>query len=172
MRIKKFFMHTGIVLAGVLLLLGIPFFTTDYFKTMLNKEDMDAVSSASVTIAQPSGEYIVLINEDMHDNEENLNTWINFFNGEEITYLFEDIACSVAKGDAGALTMAQSFQSRLPEKQMSIQTEDATLLMSRADNGKYDIIIASKEYAESYDLDTAYGENAKLINIVSEGNRK
>jgi hypothetical protein len=171
MRIKKVFMHTGIVLAGVLLLLGIPFFATDYFKTLLN-EDMDAITSASVTIDQPSGEYIVLINQNMHDNQENLNTWIQFFSGEEISYLFEDISCSVAVGDTGALTMAQSFQSRLPEKQMSIQTEDATLLMSRADNGKYDIIIISKEYAESYDIATAYGENTRLINIVSEGNKE
>jgi galactitol-specific phosphotransferase system IIB component len=171
MRIKNFFKHTGIVLAGVLLLLGIPFVTTDYFKTIVNG-DVDAVSSASVIINQPSGEYIVLLNRELHTNEENLTTWIQFFRGEEISYLFEDISCSVIKGDTGALTMAQSFQSRLPEKQMSIQTEDASLLMSRADNGQYDIIIISKEYAESYDVTTVEGENTTLINIISERNEE
>jgi galactitol-specific phosphotransferase system IIB component len=75
-------------------------------------------------------------------------------------------------GDTGALTMAQSFQSRLPEKQMSIQTEDATLLMSRADQGKYDIIILSKEFAKSYDATTAEGEQTVRIDIISEGEKE
>jgi hypothetical protein len=167
MRIINILKHTGIVLAGVLLLLGVPFLTTDYFKSLING-DVDVVSSASVIIAQPSGEYIVLINRDMHTDEDNLNTWIAFFSGEEISYLFEDISCSVIKGDEGALTMARSFQSRLPEKQMSVRTEDASLLMSRADNGLYDIIIISKEYAENYDATTAEGENTTLINVISE----
>jgi galactitol-specific phosphotransferase system IIB component len=165
---KNFIKHTGIVLAGVFLLLGIPFFTTDYFRNLLCG-DTDAVSSASVIIDQPSGEYIVLINRELHTDEENRNTWIQFFSGEEISYLFEDISCSVAAADTGALTMAQSFQSRLPEKQMSIQIEDASLLMSRADRGKYDIIILSKEFAKSYDVTTAEGEATTLINIISEG---
>jgi hypothetical protein len=165
---KKIIFHAAIVLAGVFLLLGIPFFTTDYFKNLING-DTDAVTSASVIIDQPSGEYIVLINREMHRDEENLNTWMQFFGGEEISYLFEDISCSVIAADTGALTMAQSFQSRLPEKQMTIRTEDATLLMSRADRGKYDIIIISKEFAKSYDATTAEGKNTALINIISEG---
>jgi hypothetical protein len=171
MRIVNIFKHMGIVLAGVVLLLGIPFLKTDYFKKWSN-EDVDAVTSASVVIEQPSGEYVVLINRDMHTDEDNLNTWISFFSGEEISYLFEDISCSVIEGDAGALTMARSFQSRLPEKQMSVQTEDATLLMSRADNGKYDIIIISREYAESYGAVTAEGTNTTHININSEGEKE
>jgi hypothetical protein len=167
MRIKNYLKHTGIVMAGILLLLGIPFLSTNCFKTLL-KGNVDEVSSASVIIDQPSGEYIVLVNGSFHTDKENLNTWIRFFQGQEISYLFEDISCSVIKGDIGALNTARSFQSRLPEKQMRIQQEDATLLMSRADNGKYDIIILSKEYANSYDVKTADGENTNLINIVSE----
>jgi hypothetical protein len=168
MKIINILKHMGVVLAGVVLLLVIPFWKTDYFKQLTNKE-VDAVASASVVIDQPSGEYEVLINRDMHPDADNLDTWISFFSGGEISYLFEDISCSVIKGDAGALTMARSFQSRLPEKQMSVQTEDATLLMSRADNGKYDIIIISKEYAKSYGAATAVGTNTTLINIDSEG---
>jgi hypothetical protein len=171
MKIVDFFKHMGIVLAGAFLLLGIPFLKTDYFKKMTN-EDVDAVTSASVVIDQPSGEYIVLINRDMHTDADNLKTWISFFGGEEISYLFEDISCSVIDGDTGALTMARSFQSRLPEKQMSVKAEDATLLMSRADNGKYDIIIISKEYAKSYGVTTAEGENTTLINIISENEKE
>jgi hypothetical protein len=156
--------HALVVLAGVALLLGLPFLTTDCAQSMINGT-VDTVSSASVIIDQPSGEYIVLINQAEHTNQDNLNTWVQFFSGEEISYLFEDLACSVASGDPGALTMAQSFQSRLPEKQMSVQTEDATLLLSRADCGKYDIIILSREFAERYDLTTVDGASATRIDI-------
>jgi hypothetical protein len=161
----------GIVLAGVFILLALPFFTTDYFKNRL-KNETDAVTSASVIIDKPSGEYLVLINRLMHTNEENLDTWIRFFDGGEISYLFEDISCSVISADSGALKMAQSFQSRLPEKQMSIQTEDASLLMSRADFGKFDIIVISKEFADAYDISTIFDagtDNTVLIEIISKG---
>jgi hypothetical protein len=157
--------HILVVLAGVALLLGLPFLTTDYARN-LGSGHTDAVSSASVIIDQPSGNYIVLINQDLHTNQENLNTWVRFFSGEEISYLFEDISCSVAAGDAGALTLAQSFQSRLPEKQMSIRTENATLLMSRADCGKYDIIILSREFAETYEMNITDGASATRIDVT------
>jgi hypothetical protein len=113
MKIWSVFKHTLLVLMGVMLLLGLPFLTTDYAQSLI-AGTVDAISSASVFIDQPSGNYIVLINRTMHINQENLDTWVRFFSGEEISYLFEDISCSVISGDSGALTMAQSFQSRLP----------------------------------------------------------
>jgi hypothetical protein len=72
----------------------------------------------------------------------------------------------VITGDSGALTMAQSFQSRLPEKQMSIQEENGALLVSRADHGKYDILILSEEFAESYDITTIDDGNAVMIDLI------
>jgi hypothetical protein len=47
-----------------------------------------------------------------------------------------------------------------------VQTENATLLMSRADCGKYDIIILSKEFAESYDMTTVDSTSAIRINVT------
>jgi hypothetical protein len=164
MRVKYILKHMGIVLAGVLLLLGVPFFSTDYFKA-LRQGTTDTVSSASVVIDQPSGEYIVFINRDMHTDEDYLNTWIQFFSGEEISYLFEDISCSVIAADSGALDLARSFQSRLPEKQMRIQTEEASLLLSRADHGKYDIMILSKEFAETYNAATLDEKSTVQIEV-------
>jgi hypothetical protein len=165
MKGLRFLGHSLVVLAGVALLLGVPFLTTDYAKSMRNGT-VDTVSSASVIIDQPSGDYIVLINQNLHTNRDNLDTWVQFFSGQEISYLFEDISCSVISGDSGALTMAQSFQSRLPEKQMSIQEENATLLMSRADHGKYDMMILSKEFAESYDAATIDDGTAVVIDVI------
>lgn len=164
MRGKAILKHGLLILTGVFLTLGLPFIRTDYFSALVS--GVDAVTSASVILDQPSGEYVILINRALHSDAENLEDWITFFEGGDILYIFEDIACSVAKGDSGGEDMAKSFQSRLPENQMSLQTEDATLLMSRADCGKFDIIILSKEYAEAYQASTAYGENVEVIEIT------
>ena len=123
------------------------------------------MSSASVILDQPSGEYVVLINGGMRKSQETLEAWKSFFGGEEIAYIFEDIACSVAAGDVGALEMARSFQSRLPENQMQIRTEDATLLMSRADHGKFDVLIMSKEFSEAYHGETVPKEGLEWISL-------
>ena len=109
------------------LMLGVPFLRTDYAKALLNS-DPDAVSSASVIVDKPSGAYLVFINLEKHTDSEALEIWRNFFSGKEIDLLFEDITCSVASGDVNAKTLAENYQSRLPEHQCEIKSEDATLI--------------------------------------------
>lgn len=169
MKVLHAVKHIGIILIGAFLILGLPFLCTDYCRSLVNGAgSVDATSSASLVIDKPSGNYVILINRDYHKNKENLALWEQFFRGEEVSFIFEDIACSTAKGDAGGAEMARSFQSRLPENQMSIRAEDATLLMSRADHGKFDIIILSKEFADGYAAKTAYGENVEVISLADD----
>lgn len=166
MKILQVIKHILIIMAGAFLMLGLPFLGSDYYQGM--KDGVDAVSSASLILDQPSGEYVILINRNFHQNADNLVLWQHFFRGEEVSYIFEDITCSVASGDAGGQEMARSFQSRLPENQMRIQAEDATLLLSRADHGKFDVIVLSKEFAEGYSAETAYRDNVDVI-LLSAG---
>jgi hypothetical protein len=42
--------------------------------------------------------------------------------------------------------------------------------MSRADNGKYDVIIISKEFAENYNVETVNGKSTKRIDIAGGSN--
>jgi hypothetical protein len=49
---------------------------------------------------------------------------------------------------------------------MDIQTEDASLLLSRADYGKYDILILSKEFAQAYDAETLAWESTIRIEVT------
>ncbi|MBR1691735.1 MAG: hypothetical protein IJ711_03050 [Lachnospiraceae bacterium] len=153
MRILK---HILIVITSLFLILGVPFLRSDYFAAQIGGSDADAVSSASLILEQPSGAYVVLINRQRHTDTEKLETWIDFFEGREVSYIFEDISCIVAKGDVQGLEMARSFQSRLPEHQMTVRQEDGILLLSKAEAGKYDIIIMSKEAADAYDARTLY----------------
>lgn len=167
MIFQKILKHFGIIAASLVLLLGVPLVCTGKAGSLFSG-DLDAVSSASIILDQPSGNYIILINRELHQDEDNLDQWITFFSGGEILYIFEDISCSVANADLSGLELAKSFQSKLPENQMQVITEDATLLMSRADEGLYDIIIMSAEFAETYSAQTAYGDDDEVVEFVKE----
>ncbi len=164
MKIRQILRHIITVAAGVFVLVGIPFLRTGYFRSLISGRT-DAVTSPSVIIEEPSGEYVVMINKAMHTDGKKLDDWVRFFEGGDVTYIFEDICCSVPVQDAGAVEMAQSFRSRLPENQMRIEEADVTLLLSRADEKKYDILILSKDIAEAFRADTQPSEETVRIEI-------
>ncbi len=164
MKIAGVLKHGVFTLLALALLFGTPFFAMGLYKTVGN--DVDAVSSASVILDAPTGEYVVLINRNLHANADKLNQWITFFQGGDPGVIFEDISCAVADSDAGGIDMALSLQSRLPENQMRIQKENGTLLLSRADFGKFDVILCSREYADAFGAASSYGENTEVVNIT------
>ena len=161
-------MHLFLVAGAVFLTVGVPFMMTDYYKGLFSSNEVDAVSSPSVIIDKPSGNYIVLINTRLHKDKSKLDQWISFFSGEETDIIFEDIACTVAEGDAKGLEMAQSFQSKLPENQMKIKEEEAVLVVSRAEEGKFDILLMSKDFAASYKLREKNKDYIKDIKFTEE----
>ncbi len=148
MKRSRLMVHVCLDLVITAAVLVLPVLLSDYGRGILG--GTDAVSSASVVIDAPSGEFLILLNPEKHPDEENLAFWTDFFSGEEVTYCFEDISCMVARTDTAALELARSCQSRLSEHQMTVRQEDMTLLLSRADNGKFDTIILSREMAEHY----------------------
>ncbi|MBR6230357.1 MAG: hypothetical protein IKR00_00285 [Lachnospiraceae bacterium] len=163
---KTAFRHMIIILAALFVLEGLPVLSTGYIQNKLS--GVDAVSAATVIIDQPSGAYVVLINKDRHLNADNLETWQTFFKGEEIGILFEDISCTVADMDVSGLDMAQSFQSRLPENQMTLRKEDITLMLSKASCGLFDVIMMSKEVYDAYGA-AAITDDEKMVIIEEEG---
>jgi len=171
MKLLNFLKHTGIIAAAVVLIVALPLWCTGYFDRLLSGS-ADAVSSASVVLDQPAGNYVILINKELHPDEETLNDWIRFFRSsdeeEELAVIFEDLACSVAAMDAEGVEMANSLCSQLPENQKKIRKEDASLLMSRADEGLFDVIIMSKEFADSYHAETAYDNSVEVVELSSQ----
>lgn len=113
-------------------------------------QGVDAVSSATKILEQPSGAYVVFLNRNRHTDADTLHTWIHFFSGEEIDFLFEDISCIVSAADQGGLEIAKSFQSRLPENQMKLRTEDATMFLSKVYYGDFDVAVMSREAYQAY----------------------
>ena len=160
--------HAVTVAAALFVTLGLPFVTSDKFHSLISGSE-DAVSSASVTVDKPSGKYTVLINNTKHPDKENLEVWQEFFSGNEIDFLFEDIVCTCASGDSGGITMAQSFQSRLPENQMKIKTEDPVLMLSKAEYGRFDVMIMSSELADSFGAQTLYENKDYTVIFTDSG---
>ena len=160
--------HIAVSAAGIILLLIVPFLFTDGFARLVN--GTDALSSASVIIDKPSGSYTVLINRDRHKSESDMNAWREFFSGGEFVIIFDDISCVTLAGDTGALTMAQSFMSRLPENQMKTESSEAVMALSKAEYGRFDMMIVSDEAAESYGISSVYeGKNVEVIHIEDGG---
>ena len=158
--------HVVIIISSIALILGVPFLTLGG-ASILRGDGMDAVTSASVILDAPSGEYVILINREKH-TEDKLEEWNHFFKGEDVSYIFEDLVCYVMDGDLGGQTMAESYQSRLPENQMQILSMDATLLLSRAEYGNVDVVILSAEMASAYHAEDLYDkEQMAVIDIQS-----
>ena len=153
---------TAVFSAG--LLLGLPLYW--YFGPTGRKADV--ISSPTVVIKQPSGAYVVWINPERHTDPKKLDTWRHFFAGEEIDFIFDDISCFVIRQDTEGRELAESFQSRLPENQMRLASEDAILLLSKAWNGGFDVILFSQEAYEAYHVEE-YRQEAFVCEVIAGG---
>lgn len=148
MKAVRITIHLLLTLLVTFLLVAVPaLILFDPFGT--GKDD--AMTSASVKLPdKPSGEYLVLLNRSLH--EETLEEWEAFFRDGELEVIFDDINCLAADSDIPALKMADRFLAQLPENQMHLKTENATLLVSKAENGCIDAAVFSREMADSLKL--------------------
>ena len=129
---------------------------------------VDAVTSASVIIDKPSGAYVVLLNEERHTKRGTAEDWARFLQGESLV-IMDDVDCQVIDQDSGGRQLAESYQSRLPENQMRVRGENGLLLVSKAEYGGFDMIVMSKEYADSYNARTVYDQaNVRVLEIGGE----
>ena len=160
--------HILITAGSLIFLIGFPLFQTGALTRLLAGQGLDALTAATKTIDQPSGAYVVLINKENHKDSGKLAVWKKFFSGQEIDYIFEDISCVVSDSDAAGLELARSFQSRLPENQMLLRTEDTTLMFSKAKYGRFDVMILSKEMYDAHHTAAIAGGD-QVMTIESEG---
>ena len=160
--------HIVICAAGVILLLAVPFLFTDGFRRLTG--GADAVSGASETVAAPSGNYTVLINRDRHKSESDMAAWREYFSGGEFSIIFDDISCVTLEGDESAYTMGLSFMSRLPENQMKLKSGEAVTVLSKADYGRFDMLLLSDEAAESFGISAITDRvSTEVIHTVGKG---
>ena len=86
MKSGRFLGHRMADILLVLLIFSIPLHRAG-FPAKLFTNRVDAVTSASVILEKPSGEYIVVINQSFHPDKEKLYAWRDFFEGREIPVL-------------------------------------------------------------------------------------
>ena len=141
--------HITVVTVGLLLILILP---GVYYASHagLFSGNADAVSGATLAVPdQPSGDFYVFVNRERHAGS--LEDWTNFFEEKPVGVIMEDVSCFSVKGDRSGQELARRYQARLAENQMKLTLEEGLLLVSRAENGLFDILILSKEAAEQYD---------------------
>ncbi len=164
----RYVRHIAVCAAGVILLLVVPFLFTDGFARLIN--GTDAVSGASEILDAPSGNYTVLINRERHKSGSDMEAWREFFSGGDFTIIFDDISCVTLEGDESAHEMAMSFMSRLPENQMKLHSGSALQVLSKAEYGRYDMLLLSDEAAESYGISAiADSSFTEVIHTVDKG---
>lgn len=129
----------------------------------LNSDSPDAVSAAtaqSVSAEDMEGKWVVLINRKLHDQSGTTADWQKFFTfSDKVPLIMEDITCKVAEHDASGLETAKKYQARLPENQMKIVREAGTMLVSKAELMRFDVIILSEAAANAHSAQTLYGRD-------------
>lgn len=158
MKPLRVLVHVLADLAVIAAVIGIPM--------LISANRTDAVSSATTIIDAPSGEFVILLNRRRLTED---TFWEHFFAGEDVDFCFEDITCTVAEGDQPSLTMTQSFQSRLSANQMKIRQENMTLMLSKADHGRFQVMILSKEAAEQNHAESAIQGDVIALYTGQEG---
>ena len=156
--------HIGIVLLGLFLCLVLPGLLFADVGAVLSGA-VDAVSGASMDLPdQPSGDFVVILNTSRHPLT--IEEWTAFFQEREVGVIMEDISCMAAASDAAGVQLAQRYQVRLAENQMELTTENSLLVVSRAENGLFDVIVLSKEMAEALDFSAVYARgDAAVIEV-------
>lgn len=149
----------SVVVAGMLI---VCFLTAGGYISFDN-DSPDAVSGAtaqSVSAEDMEGKWVVLLNRERYDVSGTTADWEKFFSFSDNTPLImEDITCKVAENDADGLETAKKYQARLPENQMKIVQEAGTMLLSKAELLRFDVIILSEAAATAYSAQTLYGKN-------------
>ena len=131
--------------------------------------DSDVNAGATIPLPDvPSGEFLILMKSSKH--QENISDWETFFlysDREYVPVIFDDITCSIADSDFSARELGTRYQAYLPVNQMKIKYENATLLVSKVEQGYFDVAIFSLEVANYLKL-----KDGSLIDDVAIFNYK
>lgn len=163
----KIFRHVIVILAALFVTLGLPALYYHHAGTLFPSAGSDTVTGASLVLPdQPSGQFIILVDREKHP--DTLSVWSDFFSDRPTDVIMEDLSCMTVQGDVTGIQLAQRYQARLAENQMSIRTENPVLVASRAENGLFDVIILSQEAADTYQFCSVYAEKGVAV-ISVEG---
>ncbi|MDO4536987.1 MAG: hypothetical protein Q4B54_02415 [Coriobacteriales bacterium] len=149
---KRALAHIATIAVLLAVFVGVPVALGWVNLSALVSGQTDLVSSATTLQAAPDGGFTIFINGERHPDKEVLGYWKDFLAGKDVPLIMEDVSCVVCKDDIAGLEMAESLASRLPANQMKIHTEDGTLTLSKAETGRFDILVMSNEKAKSYDV--------------------
>ena len=161
-------LRIGAILCALFLCLGIPGLYYAHAGTLF-REEADAVSGATQVVPdQPSGAFLVFLNTTEH--RDTVQAWRAFFSEEPVGVIMEDLHCLTIRQDAPGCELARRYQARLAENQMKVVPEDGTLVLSRMEQGMFDVAVLSEEAAGAYNTSLVEGmPQVEVIEISGEG---
>ena len=164
----NFLKHLIIKITGLAVIFGIPIYIY-LFPLVFRSGNTDAISGATMISSEAvSGEYVILINSDMHKKKGTTEDWAAFFKGES-SLIFDDISCLVATGDNSGNEFADICKARLPENQMTITKINGLMMVSKADHSKFDVIVMSREFAEVFSVyNRKMPDNIRIVYVSGE----
>ena len=89
-----------------------------------------------------------------------------FFSGRNADAIMGGVQCAVAAGDAGGLRLAQWYQARLSEDQITVKAVNGLLLRSKTEYRLFDAVVLSREMAEAYGLESVFQDDGVLCVAV------
>lgn len=151
----RVFAHIATVVALLLAFVGVPAWQGHVNVAALLSSAEDAGAATDIHDV-PSGSYTILVNRDLHTNAEVLGYWLDFLTGKDVPLITEDVSCVALEGDVAGIEMAYSLASRLPTNQMKVRVENGVLALSKAEVGRFDIMVMSDEMADAFGASTTY----------------
>ena len=150
MRIGR---HIIVVAAALLLLLGLP---------------LAVLRNTAQQSDGGSGEFVVLINRELHPDDKEIGKLEKLFADGQADGLDTDgIKFAVSPEDAAGLAFAERLLK--PDDTAALTGDDTALMLSKAENGLFDVIVMSKELADSSKAETvAKKTNAEMLCVKGE----
>ena len=157
--------HIAVVVIALFLFLMLPAMQcVDIGALFTRNTDSGSHTSGDIP-GIPEGEFLVIINKDKH--WEDIGEWEKFFRGEDSGVITEDIGCLASASDPAGIQLAEIYQARLGENQMTIRTENPVLTVSMGETGMFDVIVMSQKTAAIFGYDE-FGENSLVIEVKGE----
>lgn len=104
----------------------------------------------------PPGAYVILVNRDLHADAAALDRWLDFFADKGEPPVEGDVSCVVLEGDSAGSEMAAYLASRLPAEHMKVRVDNGVLALSKAEVGRFDVMVMSDAAADAFGASTTY----------------
>ena len=144
--------HVACVLVLVLLCLAAGAWTSGFDLSLLKYQGVVEEGVATSGAGESGQSYVVFLNTRAHPDADERAGWVALFSGDDASRVTGAATCLTAAGDVDARNLALRLAGRLEAGQLSVRVDDAMLIVSKAEVGRFDILAMTAGVAEALDV--------------------